>query len=99
METCLFTKYPAYMHKEKCSCKSQIAFYFVNNYLKPLLLPIDLKELFERSGTDPASQGMSYQVLRKFFDTATPDPHSLERYDKDGDQRFSLAEMKAAAGL
>uniref|UniRef100_A0A4W5MYE6 EF-hand calcium binding domain 14 n=1 Tax=Hucho hucho TaxID=62062 RepID=A0A4W5MYE6_9TELE len=59
----------------------------------------DLKELFERSGTDPASQGMSYQVLRKFFDTATPDPHSLERYDKNRDQRFSLAEMKAAAGL
>ncbi|CAB1317376.1 unnamed protein product [Coregonus sp. 'balchen'] len=59
----------------------------------------DLKELFERSGTDPASQGMSYQVLRKLFDTATPDPRSLECYDKDGDQRFSLAEMKAAAGL
>ncbi|XP_038819778.1 EF-hand calcium-binding domain-containing protein 14-like isoform X3 [Salvelinus namaycush] len=59
----------------------------------------DLKELFERSGTDPTSQGMSYRVLRKLFDTATPDPHSLERYDKDGDQRFSLAEMKAAAGL
>ncbi|KAM9427812.1 EF-hand calcium-binding domain-containing protein 14-like isoform 3-T3 [Salvelinus alpinus] len=59
----------------------------------------DLKELFERSGTDPTSQGMSYQVLRKLFDSATPDPHSLERYDKDGDQRFSLAEMKAAAGL
>ncbi|XP_064861760.1 EF-hand calcium-binding domain-containing protein 14-like isoform X3 [Oncorhynchus nerka] len=59
----------------------------------------DLKELFERSGTDPTSQGMSYQVLKKLFDTATPDPQSLERYDKDGDQRFSLAEMKAAAGL
>ncbi|XP_021444940.2 EF-hand calcium-binding domain-containing protein 14 isoform X2 [Oncorhynchus mykiss] len=59
----------------------------------------DLKELFERSGTDPTTQGMSYQVLKKLFDTATPDPQSLERYDKDGDQRFSLAEMKAAAGL
>ncbi|XP_035644220.1 EF-hand calcium-binding domain-containing protein 14-like isoform X2 [Oncorhynchus keta] len=59
----------------------------------------DLKELFERSGTDPTSQGMSYQVLKKLFDTATPDPQSLEHYDKDGDQRFSLAEMKAAAGL
>ncbi|XP_070974510.1 EF-hand calcium-binding domain-containing protein 14-like isoform X2 [Oncorhynchus clarkii lewisi] len=59
----------------------------------------DLKELFEHSGTDPTSQGMSYQVLKKLFDTATPDPQSLERYDKDGDQRFSLAEMKAAAGL
>nr|XP_046215711.1 EF-hand calcium-binding domain-containing protein 14-like isoform X3 [Oncorhynchus gorbuscha] len=59
----------------------------------------DLKELFERSGTDPTSQGMSYQVLKKLFDTATPDPQSLKHYDKDGDQRFSLAEMKAAAGL
>ncbi|XP_064849038.1 EF-hand calcium-binding domain-containing protein 14-like isoform X2 [Oncorhynchus masou masou] len=59
----------------------------------------DLKELFERSGTDPTSQGMSYQVLKKLFDTATADLQSLERYDKDGDQRFSLAEMKAAAGL
>lgn len=70
----------------------------MNNYLK-LLLPLDLNELFEHSGTDPTSQGMSYQVLRKLFDTAAPDPRSLERYDKDGDQRFSLAELKAAAGL
>ncbi|KAK6310804.1 hypothetical protein J4Q44_G00188590 [Coregonus suidteri] len=59
----------------------------------------DLNELFERSGTDPASQGMSYQVLRKLFDTETSDPRSLELYDKDGDQRFSLGELKAAAGL
>ncbi|XP_029561018.1 EF-hand calcium-binding domain-containing protein 14 isoform X1 [Salmo trutta] len=59
----------------------------------------DLNELFEHSGTDPTSQGMSYQVLRKLFDTAAPDPRSLECYDKDGDQRFSLAELKAAAGL
>ncbi|KAM9458483.1 EF-hand calcium-binding domain-containing protein 14-like [Salvelinus alpinus] len=59
----------------------------------------DLNELFEHTGTDPTSQGMSYQVLRKLFDTATPDPRSLDRYDKDGDQRFSLAELKAAAGL
>ncbi|XP_010883814.1 EF-hand calcium-binding domain-containing protein 14 isoform X2 [Esox lucius] len=59
----------------------------------------DLTELFVRSGTDPGSQGMSYQVLRKLFDKATPDPHCLERYDVNGDQRFSLDELKAAAGL
>lgn len=83
-------------------CFSKECVHFIlwpmNNYLK-LLLPLDLNELFEHSGTDPTSQGMSYQVLRKLFDTAAPDPRSLERYDKDGDQRFSLAELKAAAGL
>ncbi|KAJ8012176.1 hypothetical protein DPEC_G00065960 [Dallia pectoralis] len=59
----------------------------------------DLAELFELSGTDPASQGMSYQVLRKLLDPGAPDHHSLERYDLNGDQRFSLDELKAAAGL
>ncbi|KAL0966198.1 hypothetical protein UPYG_G00292200 [Umbra pygmaea] len=59
----------------------------------------DLLELFEHSGTDSASPGMSYQVLRKHFDTATPDYNCLERYDKNRDQKFSVAELKAAAGL
>ncbi|KAM6948715.1 EF-hand calcium-binding domain-containing protein 14 [Aplochiton taeniatus] len=57
----------------------------------------DLEELFQRAG--PGSLGLTYQDIRKICGSSTPDAHSMERYDKDGDHRYSLRELRVAVGV
>lgn len=59
----------------------------------------DLEDIFQQSGIGRRSLGMTYQDLRKVLGTAAPRMRTLECYDVDGDQRYSLMELKAAAGL
>ncbi|XP_076000801.1 EF-hand calcium-binding domain-containing protein 14 isoform X2 [Genypterus blacodes] len=59
----------------------------------------DLEDIFQQSGIRQHSLGMTYEDLHKVFGVATPRAHTLACYDADGDRRYSLMELKAAAGL
>ncbi|XP_028833252.1 EF-hand calcium-binding domain-containing protein 14-like [Denticeps clupeoides] len=53
----------------------------------------DLEGLFQGAGLSRSSPGMSYEDLRQLFG---PDVQKLERFDRNRDLRFSLAELGEA---
>ncbi|XP_039999224.1 EF-hand calcium-binding domain-containing protein 14 isoform X2 [Xiphias gladius] len=59
----------------------------------------DLEDIFQQVGVGRNSLGLIYQNLRKVFGTSTPNARTLECFDNDGDQRYSLMELRAAVGL
>ncbi|KAF7663165.1 hypothetical protein LDENG_00217270 [Lucifuga dentata] len=59
----------------------------------------DLEDIFQQSGIGRQSPGMTYQHLKIVFGASTPRSRTLECYDADGDQRYSLMELRAAVGL
>ncbi|XP_056247615.1 EF-hand calcium-binding domain-containing protein 14 isoform X2 [Seriola aureovittata] len=59
----------------------------------------DLEDVFQQAGVGHNSLGLIYQDLRKVFGTSTPNARTLECFDNDGDQRYSLMELRAALGL
>ncbi|XP_037313420.2 EF-hand calcium-binding domain-containing protein 14 [Pungitius pungitius] len=59
----------------------------------------DLEDIFQQKGVGRDSVGFDFRSLRKVFRTSTPDARTLECFDSDGNQRYSLAELRAAAGL
>ncbi|XP_056149202.1 EF-hand calcium-binding domain-containing protein 14 isoform X2 [Lampris incognitus] len=59
----------------------------------------DLEDVFQQAGLGRHSRGMSYQDLRKQFGSAISEANIMNCFDKDGDQRYSLWELQAAAGL
>ncbi|XP_071348149.1 EF-hand calcium-binding domain-containing protein 14 isoform X1 [Trachinotus anak] len=59
----------------------------------------DLVDIFQQAGVGHNSLGLTYQDLRKVFGTSTPSARTLECFDNDGDQRYSLMELRAAVGL
>lgn len=61
--------------------------------------PQDLVALFQRAGEGKDVTGLSYRELRRLLGVASPGPLALECFDRDGDQRFTLQELRAAAGM
>ncbi|XP_034038880.1 EF-hand calcium-binding domain-containing protein 14 [Thalassophryne amazonica] len=59
----------------------------------------DLEDVLKHNAAGHHSRGVTYQYLRKVFGKSTPPVHILECYDHDGDRRYSLEELAAAAGL
>ncbi|XP_040911317.1 EF-hand calcium-binding domain-containing protein 14 isoform X2 [Toxotes jaculatrix] len=59
----------------------------------------DLEDVFQQAGVGRNALGLTYQDLRKVFGTSTPNARTLACFDNDGDQRYSLMELRAAVGL
>ncbi|XP_008289350.1 EF-hand calcium-binding domain-containing protein 14 [Stegastes partitus] len=59
----------------------------------------DLEDIFQQAGIGRNSLGLTYQDLRKVFGESTPSNHAVLCFDNDGDQRYSLMELRAALGL
>ncbi|KAM4552298.1 EF-hand calcium-binding domain-containing protein 14 isoform 2-T2 [Odontesthes bonariensis] len=59
----------------------------------------DLEEIFQQAGVGRNSLGLTYQHLKKVFGASLPSEGAMECFDDDGDQRYSLMELTAAAGL
>ncbi|GAA6234043.1 EF-hand calcium-binding domain-containing protein 14, partial [Lates japonicus] len=59
----------------------------------------DLEDIFPQADIAHNSLGLSYQDLRKVFGTSTPSARTLACFDNDGDQSYSLTELRAAVGL
>lgn len=59
----------------------------------------DLEDLFQHVGVASDSLGLTYSDLKKVFGLLTPKASTLECYDIDGDQRYSLRELRAAVHL
>lgn len=68
-------------------------------FLNGTLLFTDLEDLFWQEGIGLNSLGLTHQDLSKVFETSTPSAHTMECFDTDGDQRYSLMELRAAVGL
>ncbi|XP_017281571.1 EF-hand calcium-binding domain-containing protein 14 [Kryptolebias marmoratus] len=59
----------------------------------------DLEDLFEQAGVGRDSLGVTYQDLKKVFGPSSPSEYALQCFDGNGDQRYSLMELRAAVGL
>ncbi|XP_044076492.1 EF-hand calcium-binding domain-containing protein 14 [Siniperca chuatsi] len=59
----------------------------------------DLEDIFQQAGIGRNSLGLTYHALSKVFGTSTPSARTMECFDNDGDQRYSLMELRAAVGL
>ncbi|XP_031721075.1 EF-hand calcium-binding domain-containing protein 14 [Anarrhichthys ocellatus] len=59
----------------------------------------DLEDIFQQEGVGRDSPGLDYRGLRRVFKKPHPNARTMECFDKDGDQRFSLMELGAAVGL
>lgn len=59
----------------------------------------DLEDIFQQMGVGRNSLGLTYQDLRKVFGESTPSNHAMLCFDNDGDQRYSLMELRAAVGM
>ncbi|XP_076600638.1 EF-hand calcium-binding domain-containing protein 14 [Chaetodon auriga] len=59
----------------------------------------DLEDIFQREGIGCDSLGLTHLCLSKVFGSSTPSARTMECFDSDGDQRYSLVELRAAVGL
>lgn len=59
----------------------------------------DLEEIFQQAAVGRNSLGLTFQDLNKVFGTSSPSARTLECFDNDGDQRYSLTELRAAVGV
>lgn len=59
----------------------------------------DLEDIFQQAGIGHNSLGLTHRDLSKVFGASTPSNHVMECFDNDGDQRYSLMELRAAVGL
>nr|XP_046263389.1 EF-hand calcium-binding domain-containing protein 14 [Scatophagus argus] len=71
---------------------------------KSVLLPgvaslKDLENIFHQTGVEHNSLGLTYHSLSKVLGTSTPSARTMACFDNDGNQRYSLKELRAAVGL
>ncbi|XP_042354225.1 EF-hand calcium-binding domain-containing protein 14 isoform X2 [Plectropomus leopardus] len=59
----------------------------------------DLDRIFPQAGSGRNSLTLPYHSLKKVFGTPVPNASTMRCFDSDGDQRYSLKELKAAVGL
>ncbi|XP_070774990.1 EF-hand calcium-binding domain-containing protein 14 isoform X2 [Enoplosus armatus] len=59
----------------------------------------DLEDIFQQADIGRNSLGLTYRALSEVFGTSTPSAGTMECFDNDRDQRYSLMELKAAVGL
>ncbi|KFV76115.1 EF-hand calcium-binding domain-containing protein 14, partial [Dryobates pubescens] len=58
----------------------------------------DLQSLFERAAED-ADGKLSYEDLQQLLGSAAPESQSLKEFDTDGDEKYSLQELRLALGV
>lgn len=68
-------------------------------FLNKTVLFTDLEDIFQQAGIGRNLIGLTYRGLRKEFGTSIPNVRTMECFDNDGDQRYSLMELRAAVGL
>ncbi|TKS79751.1 EF-hand calcium-binding domain-containing protein 14 [Collichthys lucidus] len=59
----------------------------------------DLEDVLHQAGIGRNSPGLTYSDLRQIFGTSTPSARTMECFDSDWDQKYSLKELRAALGL
>ncbi|XP_037537578.1 EF-hand calcium-binding domain-containing protein 14 [Nematolebias whitei] len=59
----------------------------------------DLEDILHEVGVGRNSLGVTYQDLKKVLGSSVPSEDAFECFDADGDQRYSLMELRAAVGL
>ncbi|NXO53766.1 EFC14 protein, partial [Aramus guarauna] len=74
-----------------------------NRQLRHLSLPgissiEDLQNLFEKASED-ADGKLSYEDLQKLLGSTTPESWSFKKFDTDGDEKYSLQELRLALGV
>ncbi|NXQ26492.1 EFC14 protein, partial [Alaudala cheleensis] len=74
-----------------------------NRQLSHLSLPgissiEDLQKLFEKAPAD-ADGKLSYQDLQKLLGSTAQDSQSLKEFDTDGDEKYTLKELRLALGV
>lgn len=68
-------------------------------FLNKSLLFTDLEDVLHQAGIGRNSPGLTYSGLRQIFGTSTPSARTMECFDSDWDQKYSLKELRAALGL
>ncbi|XP_059709861.1 EF-hand calcium-binding domain-containing protein 14 isoform X2 [Haemorhous mexicanus] len=58
----------------------------------------DLQKLFEKAPAD-ADGKLSYKDLQKLFGTTAQESQSFKEFDTDGDEKYTLKELRLALGL
>ncbi|NWX39832.1 EFC14 protein, partial [Steatornis caripensis] len=74
-----------------------------NGQLRHLSLPgissiKDLQNLFEEA-TEDADGKLSYEDLQKLLGSTTQESQSFKKFDTDGDEKYSLQELRLALGV
>nr|XP_010299784.1 PREDICTED: EF-hand calcium-binding domain-containing protein 14 [Balearica regulorum gibbericeps] len=74
-----------------------------NGQLRHLSLPgissiEDLQNLFEKASEDVDGK-LSYEDLQKLLGSTTPESWSFKKFDTDGDEKYSLQELRLALGV
>ncbi|KAM6919053.1 EF-hand calcium-binding domain-containing protein 14 [Xenentodon cancila] len=59
----------------------------------------DIEDIFQQAGAGRDSFALTYQHLKEIFGTSAPSQHTMQCFDDDGDQTYSLAELRVAVGL
>uniref|UniRef100_A0A3B4G8R8 EF-hand calcium binding domain 14 n=1 Tax=Pundamilia nyererei TaxID=303518 RepID=A0A3B4G8R8_9CICH len=59
----------------------------------------DLERMFQQTDAEQNSLSLTYEDLREIFGTSTPSHRIVKCFDTDGDQKYSLKELRAALGL
>ncbi|KAK2519776.1 Efcab14 [Columba guinea] len=74
-----------------------------NGQLRHLSLPgiasmEDLQNLFEKA-TEDADRKLSHEDLQKLLGSTAPESQSFKKFDTDGDEKYSLQELRLALGV
>lgn len=71
---------------------------FIACHLKVLFLLVDLQELFRvtNKGTDGK---LTYKDLQNLVGVTLHELQSFKEFDADGDEKYSLPELRAALGV
>ncbi|XP_064927520.1 EF-hand calcium-binding domain-containing protein 14 isoform X4 [Columba livia] len=74
-----------------------------NGQLRHLSLPgiasmEDLQNLFE-TATEDADRKLSHEDLQKLLGSTAPESQSFKKFDTDGDEKYSLQELRLALGV
>ncbi|XP_061588427.1 EF-hand calcium-binding domain-containing protein 14 [Cololabis saira] len=59
----------------------------------------DIDDIFQRAGVGRDSFALTYQHLKEVFGTSAPSKLTMQCFDDDGDQTYSLTELRVAVGL
>ncbi|NXW39849.1 EFC14 protein, partial [Nyctiprogne leucopyga] len=75
-----------------------------NRQLRHLSLPginsiEDLQNLFEKATEDADGKLLSYEDLQKLLGSTAQESQSFKKYDTDGDEKYSLQELRLALGV
>uniref|UniRef100_A0A8C9MIJ4 EF-hand calcium binding domain 14 n=1 Tax=Serinus canaria TaxID=9135 RepID=A0A8C9MIJ4_SERCA len=89
--------------KNRQCCKTGKAAYRIflctwRSCFSVLVLFADLQKLFEKAPAD-ADGKLSYKDLQKLFGSTAQESQSFKEFDTDGDEKYTLKELRLALGL